>query len=256
MGEQLPVPLSASKLKTFDACPKRFQLHYVDRLPAEGADNRYIRRGNAVHEAIESYLTDRDATGDDQSQVAFDLKREYWDAGGQQTYRLSDDDNGFVVDCLEVAARPLADLDDQIVAVEASLPFEDAAVDHAEGFQGYADLVTATEVWDWKTGSSDGQQLSETLQGAVYMAGFASHMGRPPDAVRFLYLKEEKQQTHTPSDEMYQTMRDKASGLLDAVTFGQFPADPGESKCHWCDYELHCSASPVGAGGISWRQYP
>lgn len=254
MSDGLPVPLSASKLKTFDRCPRAFDLNYIQQKQEEGGENHYIRRGNAVHEATEDVLAEGTVDLGDEDAVEFGLKRAYWDNGGQSGYDLTDEDDDFVLGCLSTAARFIASHDPSVVSVEAEVPFRSEQLQHA--FSGYVDVVTETEVWDWKTGKSEGKNLDETLQGAVYMAGFYAHTGRIPEAIRFVYLKEEKVRTREPSDEMWGEVLQKAESLLRAVEFGEFPADPGESKCHWCDYEIHCDASPVGLGGVQWESYP
>jgi hypothetical protein len=255
MTDGLPVPLSASKLKTFSECPEQFRLNYLERKPPEGGENRYIRRGNAVHEAIEDVLADGSGDYSEADRVTFAFKQAYWDNDGQSGYDLSDEDDEFVHDCLEVAGRFVAKKDPNVVSVEAEVPFSVESLDHPEGFTGYVDVVTETEVWDWKTGKSEGKSLDETLQGAVYMAGYAQHMGRLPEQIHFVYLKEEKVRSREPSDEMYEAMVEKAENLLLAIETDNLPANPGD-PCYWCDYETHCSASPVGAGNINWSDYP
>lgn len=254
-GPAFDAPLSASKLKTFDRCPEQFRLKYIERMEPAGKDTHYIRRGNAVHEALESMLKTTSRL-DDPDYVFTQAASAYRDNGGQQAYGLTDENHRFVLDCLRVAGRTVAKFDPEVVSVEARLPFDVNDIDHAPGFDGYADVITETEVWDWKTGSSEDKELDEVLQGATYMAGFTQHMGRPPESVRFFYLKDEVGRSYEPSDEMFDTMREKAQALLRAADTSMFPAQPDDSKCYWCDFEVHCSASPTGGGDLTWRNYP
>jgi len=87
------------------------------------------------------------------------------------------------------------------------------------------------------------------------MVGYAQHIGRLPEQIHFVYLKEEKKHSRDPSDEMYEAMVSKAQSLMTAIEAEQLPARPGD-PCYWCDHEVHCGASPVGAGGVNWRDYP
>lgn len=255
MTDGLPVPLSASKLKQFDRCPEAFRIGYIDRKPGEGGENYYIRRGNAVHEAIEDVLGEMDTlAGKDTDYLRHKFREQYRSNGGPDGYDLSDDNHQFVLDCLAVAARFAGGSEDALIGIESKAPFRSAELDH--DFTGYIDVATETEVWDWKTGKSDGKDLQETLQGSVYMAGYYAHTGRIPEAIHFAYLKDEVRHTLTPSDELWATVVDKASALLKAIDLNSFPADPGDSKCHWCDYEVHCTASSTGGGGIDWEAYP
>lgn len=252
----LPAPLSASKLKKFDGCPRAFDLRYLQRKEPVGSASRYIRRGNAVHEAIETALPNYDPESWDKDFTQFRFVQAYNENGGRTEYSLSDEDDQFVSDCLDKAAKFVVRQTPDIVSVEASVPFHDSEIDHDEGFVGYIDVVTSTEVWDWKTGKSEGKNLDETLQGAVYMAGYAAHMGRFPEKIHFIYLKEGKVKTREPSDEMWGIVREKAQNLLTAIDMNQLPAKPDDSRCYWCDHEVHCDASQVGGGGIDWEAYP
>lgn len=246
--------ISASKLKKHDECPKRFELAYVDGYRDFGPENRYIRRGNAVHEAIEKTLTEMGLTDN----ITSDLKAAYRGNGGHEAYGLTDEDHRFVLSCLQTAGRLLKRREPEIKAVELEVEFGVDRPTITRDFGGHIDLCTEDRIWDWKTGNSDGKQLKEALQGGVYMAGYTYHFGEPPEAIDFVYLKdgEEKVRTIDASDDIWQKVLARARTLLADLEEGHFEADPKESKCHFCDVEVFCPASPVGAGAIDWRSYP
>lgn len=252
---ELPVPLSASKLKQFTRCPEAFRLGYIEGLRSEGGENRYIRRGNAVHDAIEDVLSDV-GISDDADYLKHRLLEQFRSNAVRADYALSEEDTTFVKDALRVAARFIAKQDGTVRSIEGRAEFAVSGLQHPEGFTGYIDVATDSEVWDWKTGKSEGKELDETLQGGVYMAGYHHAFGEPPEAIKFVYLKEEEVRTLEPSDEMWSEVVGTAKDLLRAVRHDEFPAIPGDSKCYWCDYEVHCDASAVGAGGIDWEAYP
>lgn len=247
------IPLSASKLKQHKSCPEAFRLGYMEQKPSEGSENRYIRRGDAVHEAIEDVIGDLDRL-DDSEYVAHRFRTTYRENGGRHAYDLSEDDHEFVHDCLQTASRFVAKHAPTVVGVESEVRFRDSDLDHS--FTGYIDVATETEVWDWKTGTSDGKEEDEVLQGAIYMVGYYHHTGQLPEAVRFVYLKEQEVSSYEPSDAMWGKVLDASRALLQSIENDYYPAKPDDSKCYWCDYEIHCSASPVGAGGIDYESYP
>jgi hypothetical protein len=245
--------LSASKLKKYDKCPRRFELAYLEGFRGFGPENRYLRRGSAVHEAIETVLIGFDDRLGDERFVNERLKIYF----SNHDYGLSEDDREFVMDCFEVASSYLAKRDPEVVAVEKEVEFGVQSLQVDRDFGGYIDLITPSTVVDWKTGNVDGKERDEMIQGAVYMAGFVNERGHPPEKVEFVYLKEEKVRSVDPSDDVWDTMITVARRMLSDVESGDFEAKPSEDKCHFCDMEVFCDASPVGAGGIeNFDGYP
>lgn len=263
MGE-LGRPLSASSLKTFEKCPERFRLKYLLQKPPEGGDtgNIFTRVGNAVHEPVENVLK-RGLPLDDQQLLADRFKAEY----RQGDWTFSDDEempgNGTsdphrkVLTCLDGAAKYLAKRvdDGDIRGVELPVHFmlDAAGVEHHT--RGHMDIATDSVV-DWKTGKSEGKQLDEVLQGAVYMAGYYAWFGEPPAEIHYVYLDEGKVREIQPTDDVWQKLVAKARQLMTAVENDRFPGDTSGSNCYWCDYEVHCPDSEVGGGGIDWSTYP
>lgn len=248
--------LSASKLKTFDRCQEQFRLEYLEGYRDFGPENRYIRRGNAVHDAIEDALRLHDLDEID-SQL---LKSAYRSRGGRVGYDLVEDDHDLVHDCLETAARFLAGLDEEVLGVEMEVEFGVDQSGITRDFGGFIDVATDRSVIDWKTGGDNG--LDETLQGAVYMGGYAHEFGRPPERIVYAYLNPHKgdefpkKREIDPSDDVWTTMLTHARNLLGSIETGEFdPTGLGE-QCHWCDVEVFCEQSPVGAGGIDYEAYP
>lgn len=249
--------LSASKLKSFDECEEKFRLGYIEGYDEMGPDNRWIRRGNAVHEAAESVLRE----SSDPSITSDVLKDAYRANGGQTAYKLSDDFHQQVLRSLETVARFCRDYVDEIRDIEAEVEF---GVNHAtipRDFGGFIDVASGTDVIDWKTGKSEGKDMDETIQGAVYMGGYTQLYGEPPEAVRFVYVNPEAGDDHPkvvtmrPDDDAWDAMIGRARSLMSAVQSDEYVPNPGD-PCTFCDYEVFCSYSPVGAGGIDWESYP
>lgn len=250
--------ISASKIKSFEECEEQFRLRYVEGYEEMGPPNRWIRRGNAVHDAVEDALT----RSSDPSVGSDALKAIYRANGGQSGYQLSDQLHDHVTASLEAISRYCRKHVDEVRDVELEVEF---GVDHAtltRDFGGYMDLATDTTVVDWKTGKSEGKEADEAIQGAVYMGGYAYEYGEPPERIQFVYCNPEagddhpKIRTIEPDDDLWAELLGKAKRLLAAHDAGEYTADPGPSKCHFCDYEVHCAYSPVGAGNVDWEVYP
>lgn len=252
--------ISASKIKKFERCEEAFRLAYIEGHDEMGPESRHLRRGNAVHEAIEDVLEDQIGSAPD---VGSDLlKAAYSRNGGQEGYRLSDEFHGHVLGCLETAARFIRNHVDEIREVEMEVEYGVKQPTITRDFGGYMDLASEDAVIDWKTGKSENKESGEIIQGAIYMAGYAHEFGEPPEEIIFAYLNPEAGDDHPkmrsiePSDEIWETLIGKARRLLVSIENNDYTATTDESKCHWCDYEVWCSASPVGAGSIDWESYP
>jgi CRISPR/Cas system-associated exonuclease Cas4 (RecB family) len=250
--------VSASKIKSFTTCEEQFRLRYVEGHDEMGPPSRWIRRGNAVHEAVEAVLSE----GSDPNVGSDLLKGAYNANGGPEGYLLDDGFHEQVLGSLDAISRFLRKHADGVRGVEVEVEF---GVEHAtvpRDFGGYMDLATESAVVDWKTGKSEGKEADEAIQGAVYMGGYAHEYGEPPEAIHFAYVNPDagddhpKTRTIEPDDDLWDEMIGKTRRLLDAVESGEFTADPGPSKCHFCDHSVFCSADPVGGGGIPWEVYP
>lgn len=49
--------LSHSRLSTFNQCPRKFKLQYIDKAFPDDSKNPNFVRGNAIHKQLEDYLT-------------------------------------------------------------------------------------------------------------------------------------------------------------------------------------------------------
>lgn len=249
--------ISASKIKKLNRCGEEFRLRYMEGFEETGPDSKFIRRGDAVHEAIEDTLR----AADDPSVASSTLKQQYRDNGGADGYLLDDEMHAQVLSSLEAASRYLRKHVDTVRAVEMEVEFGVDRENITRDFGGFMDLATDGVV-DWKTGKSEGKTFGEEIQGAVYMGGYAHEFGEPPTHITFAYLNEGAGDDHPmvrsfePSDEVWNRLMGQAHGLLKAIETGEYGADPGPSKCHWCEMEPYCSVSPVGAGNIDWSDYP
>lgn len=249
--------LSASKIKTAEECEERFRLRYVEGYEEMGPENRWLRRGNAVHEAIEAVLQDVS----DPSVGSSVLKAAYRRNGGQTGYALSDEFHSQVLDCLEAASRFLRKNVDDVRGIEAEVEFAVDRTGITRDYGGFIDLASDSVV-DWKTGKSEGKESHEAIQGAVYMGGYYDEYGEPPEAIQFVYLNPQAGDDHPmvrtiePDDDVWDEMIRRSRDLLATVDTGQYEPTVSDDTCTFCDFEVHCSYSPVGAGDIPWSLYP
>lgn len=256
MNERLK-SLSASGTKTFDKCPKRYYLKYVEEyeLP-ESDDNKYIQLGNAIHDSIEHVLTENPTLRDeDKLKTKIESKNE--EIKEYPSSMQSDAD-----ECIDTAASFIASHipEDGIRDIEEKWSMERDGVE----FRGLLDVAGDGVIYDWKTGKSDGKELDEKIQAAVYIELYYDEYGEYPDTVHFVYLKEGVLSTHERVDDgevywnsvqnkYFDTVEENVRKIRKAHREDEWEADPGD-KCYWCDYKLYCKDSPIGSEDVN-RQH-
>lgn len=247
-------PISASATKTFKRCPENFRLRYLTDHESTSGGSDYADLGSAVHEVLEETLQDHPELDDKPNQLKEVLLGKY------REYDFDfDDSNEDLEDtglsCLNVAARYIASREiNEIRGIEQEFTFGLKRADINHSFKGIMDVATGREIWDWKTGKN-ADETDEIIQGMIYAMGYYDEFGEVPQKIRFVYLQKETERALDPDDENWQKMLDHVRNVVDAKQAGEFEANPGGSRCFWCGYEGFCSASPVGAGGISWQNF-
>lgn len=259
--------LSASRVKTHAMCPKRYELQYLQEAEPTKAKKGFGQLGSWVHTAIENVLA-KNPNERNQKALNANFKREF--------FRLSDTDEVNIekvdekqkstgLDCLKVAARFISETypekfaggqNYKISNLEKPINFHIDNPDIDRTIYGKIDVIANNEIWDWKTGRiREYTDREELIQGSIYMAGYHNEFGKLPDAIRFIYLKEEKQREIDPTQDSWRDMLNHARELVNNEKTGDFPAKPEQSKCYFCDVEMWCPASQVGAGAISYEQF-
>jgi len=245
-------PLSASGTKKFKRCPEEFRLRYIADKPGTKGSSEYATLGSVVHEVIEETLVEESQLLDRPNQLKEVMLGKY----RARDLEFEDDDlYDTGLSCLNVAARYIVQRDVQeFRGVEHEFTCGLKRPDINHGFKGIMDIATDREIWDWKTGKNTNEQ-DEIIQGMIYAMGYLSEFGEPPHKIRFVYIRQERERSLDPTDENWQKMLDYVRDVVQAKRAGEFPADPGSSKCYWCGYEGFCDASPVGAGGVRWEMF-
>jgi len=254
--DEIYYDLSASRLKTHASCPEKYRQKYV--LGREGTKGKkgYGEMGSWVHQTIENVLEDYGGPLDKHA-LHSKFQQEFHRLGETDEIDktvIDDDQREVAGNALEVAGRYIASQEPMIRSIEQPVNFhiENPQIDRT--VFGKVDVVTeGDQIWDWKTGSINEEYTprDELLQGSIYMAGFHNEYDRLPSAIKFVYLKEEKVREVEPNEDSWQDMVQYARRLVQDEKSDNFEAKPESGKCFWCDYEMFCSASEVGVGGVN-----
>lgn len=246
-------PISASATKKYKRCPEDFRLKYIEQKPGTKGSSDYASLGTAVHEIIEETLQDNPELTDRPNQ----LKEVMVGRFRERDLSLDDaredlEEVGF--SCLNVAARYIAQREvNEWRGIEQEFTFGLKRPDINHGMKGIMDVATGREIWDWKTGKNVDEQ-DEIIQGMIYAMGYYDEFGVVPQKVRFVYLRKETERALDPTDQNWQKMLDHVREVVEAKEYEHYPPNPG-SQCYWCSREGWCSASPVGAGAVSWQKF-
>lgn len=250
--------ISASKVKKWKSCPKAFELRYLDKdAEPTKAEKGYKDLGSAVHDSIESILTQYPEMRDRESLIHL-LKEEYRKIDPE----ISDFQEDTALECLEAAGKYIAKQGDiDIISVEDWVEFDINKNGVDEPAIAICDVIIerqngSREIWDWKTGRIREETADEEIQqGVTYILAHMARYGTYPDKMNFIYLKEGKIRSREPSEEDFEEFFEATKDMLNGVKRGEYPADPEPSKCHFCDFEYFCPASDVSYSNINWEEY-
>jgi RecB family exonuclease len=243
--------LSASAIKTHNKCPKQYYLKYEAGLP-RGDVNQYLVVGSLVHDTLETILNQYVDSGEEfasENRLARKIKREFHrreETDEYETVLVSDRLRSDAIESLDTASTFLVNQNPTIRGVEVRSFFELSEIKASA--LGYMDVCTDTEIWDWKTGRAPDDNETdedEIIQGSLYMGAYYHEYGELPESIKFVYIKEKTVRTIDASQDNWERMLQRARMLMNSIRGGHYPARPAESKCYWCSYEQHCSASPV-----------
>lgn len=251
--------ISPSKLGTWQDCPRRFWLQYVEKLRVSGSW-AHLSMGNAIHYALRDWW-DVAAAERTQERLAA-LMAEHWRTLGFRDQEQSDQWRQASV---AMTWHYLQQLDPGFVphSCERSL----AARTHAQAINGRIDRLDeagdAREsliVVDYKTGrrvpTLDDVRGSFAL--AIYALCVQHTLRRPCSRVELHHVPSGVRVGHDVTDESLQRQLRRVEQIAgemaqaetewraDRDVEAHFPANPS-ALCGWCDYRDHCPAGMTAA---------
>jgi putative RecB family exonuclease len=251
------IRLSATRLVTYDRCPKQYQLKYHHRLGSTPVKPAVL--GTALHWTLAGLYRRPAVAGKPDLGAVNDLWREasekhHLDAHQSQAGTKTLD--GYwrrYIEPLSVWKEP--------VAVEGRVEAELQANQLAFRVVGRFDLLinhresnaARLELIDFKTGKQAKavSQLETDLQLGLYQFAIDQRYGQALAALTHRYLKDGDQLGFTARPEQKEVVREKISRLaVDLVNGREFGHRPGE-HCRRCPVKDYCpevSAHPLPVG--------
>ncbi len=250
---------SHSRLASFEDCPKKFQYHYVLRVPTETESIEGFA-GKRVHEVLERlYLFTTSGKVPSLARV-LERFRIWWDEHyDPQRVRIVRSENDAAhyrqlgERCLTNYYRRFYPFDgDQTLAVEKHITFS-LDKEGTYRIRGVIDRVVqardgAIEIQDYKTSQRvpSQERLDKDRQLALYQMGIAEHFGHD-HAVRLVwhYLLPNQVRTSSRTPEQLEALRGETIRLIDRIgAETRFEARPGP-LCAWCEFGEICPANPT-----------
>lgn len=222
--------LSYSAMATFEQCPRKFKLAYIDRAEApEFPPSPAMARGTKIHESVDMFLTGKTEF------LHPDIHATY----GQFMMSLKNDHKDL---------RPE-------FAWGVTWDFKPCDYDHpAAMIHGFVDLLILPEPsdstilqYEWKTGNKYIE--SHRNQGWTYAVAMMTHFPERNgvDSMITYFDKVDYDKVHYPVGmimEYRATLRRKISEIVDEK---RFPALPS-FKCKWCRYSRLNNGGPCDVG--------
>lgn len=248
--------VSASSLSQYQRCPRQWAYRYVlgVKVPPDGG----LLVGSGVHHAAEVGMVEKMQTGTDPDpEMAAETAAEYVSEQVRSgEVRLEDDDQGGLTDravrisrAWAAEAAPLV----MPVAVEDTFTVSLAGIP----VTGRLDVVTATQVVDWKTSgkSPNRDDVVKSTQTSLY----ARATGKP---LSFVYLVNQVKGVKVAPVEVGEDESAQAARLAEAtvadvaegMALGVWPRNRNGWHCskRWCGYYDRCMA---GADDAALREH-
>lgn len=248
-----PAHLSPSSASTFEQCPRRWKLKYVDKLPDPSGRAALI--GGFAHRVLELLceLPARSRT----LEQARALARSCWpEVEADPDYRALDLDDAAAREFRWAGWTAIAGLwplEDpatvQVLGTERSVRTELDGVP----FLGIVDRVDAFDdevvVTDYKSGTLPSVRFRDdkVAQVLLYAAALEAVDGRRPDRARLLYLGQRVVDIRVTEDNLgaaVDALRQTWQALDSACQQDQFEARPGV-LCGWCPFAAGCDEGRV-----------
>lgn len=253
MSLPLPGSLSPSKVSSFKDCALAFRLSVIDRLPEPPSP--HAAKGTLVHRALQLLMFEEEPAGRTRVAAIDKLARAVPE----------------ILDGDEYAALPWQEgereefVSDAAALVDNYFRLEDPTGVHVLGTElrmsvtlgtlklsGIIDRLElapdgALVVTDYKTGRAPSESYEQSRLGGVQFYAFLCEqvLGRRPDRVQLLHLREPLAISAVPSDQSIRGLQQQTTAVWAAVeqacTREDFRPKPGR-LCAYCSYHEFCPA--------------
>lgn len=231
--------ISATQLQTFDDCPYKYYLHYVEKLKPMLFDIHVFDVGTKVHDAIDKYY-----------RTSFGEEKTYEEILYEVYHILRDDWDRFLAPELLKKAygciENFASFESKRLKHDSIKPLTELKIP-ARGYYGIVDFYNpATQKpIDWKTSKYPSLSRSYKIQAQVYKILLDTKFNLDLDKFYFSFLKSgvfrKVDLKSKKMDEFHDFVIEGKDEIIRAKKLGVFEKKPRTPKmCKWCDYRYYC----------------
>ena len=249
---------SHSKLGTYENCPRKYKLQYIDRIELpEAGEGIEAFLGSRVHEALEKLHTELILSKINSLEDLLDFYQAEWDRNWHENVRIVK--KGYTKENYYNAGREAITSYyrrhhpfNQSKTLGTEMPLAFKIADYV--IRGFIDRLGycgngVYEIHDYKTSGflPSQDKLDADRQLALYQIGIK---GQFPDAkdVRLVwhYLLFDKELTSKRTDVQLEDLEKDIVNLIRTIE-NDTVFEPNESGlCDWCEYPEHCPAKKHG----------
>lgn len=245
---------SHSRLSSFEQCPYKFKLQYIDKVEIEVSESVEAFMGNRVHETLEKLYRDlmfhKKNTLDDLLDFLNDEWAKNWNDAiviVKEQY-TSENYQSMARKFISDYYRRYDPFDqDKTIAIEERILINlDDSGEYT--LQGYIDRLAEVsdghyEIHDYKTSSRlpVPEYLQQDRQLALYSIGVKD---RYPDAsdvrLKWHFLAFDKELDSTRTEQELEDLKQNTIQLIDTIESAEeYPTNPSR-LCDWCEYQEIC----------------
>jgi putative RecB family exonuclease len=243
---------SHSKLETYQNCPRKYKLGYLDRIPSE-EEGIEAFLGSRFHEAMEKLYSERRFR-----LMSLDEVKSYYESAWQKNFHDKVkivEEGRTAADYFQLGLKYLEDYyqhyypfnQHKILGLEQEVEI-DLYGDRHYVLKGFADRIDLTpdgviEIHDYKTASQLPPQaaIDADRQLALYQLGIKQKwLWTEKFRLVWHYVAFDQEVTSSRTPEQLDQLRAEIAGLIHRIeTEQEFP--PRESAlCRWCAYWAYC----------------
>lgn len=263
MALPLPSSLSPSRVTAFKDCALAFRLSVIERLPEPPSP--YAAKGTLVHRALELLMWEEDPPNRTRQAALAKLDVAVPDVLDSDEYAglaLSPAQRAdFVDDAVQLLDNYFRLEDPNEIRVLGTELRMSAQVGSLR-LSGIIDRLELDGdelvVTDYKTGRAPSANFEQSKLGGVHFYAFlcSAVLGRRPDRVQLLHLREPLVISATPSEQSVLALQRQTGALWSAVVAAcdreDFRPKPGR-LCSYCSYREFCPAVGGDLGRLQAR---
>lgn len=242
---------SHSRLETYENCPRRYKLQYIDRIPVPEEKGIEAFMGGVVHEALEGLYRDIKMCRPPSLEAVLQRYDEIWDKGSTDSIFINDkrytkdDYRNTGKKCIEKYYARFAPFDKSTALwLEERVSFEIGPVK----LQGYVDRLDRTasgeyEIHDYKTGGRlpSQQDMDTSRQLALYEIAVRK-IWKDVKAVRLIwhYMQFDTDIVSVKTQDQLKQLEKDICVLVQKIEADETFAPAPSRLCDWCPYWEHC----------------